>query len=165
VRLLRALDGNPRLLLEEGWREEALPLLPLLVCSDPKELCSYRGSYRVGTLEGQIWKEVSDTFRMPEKLEAGLEKMIRQKEEDFSERDPLEVVKKWQKRIWALDNNRKRYQERAAADLVGFVELKERLQELQESGLAAESQIYSLLHIGEQLGEMRRNTDMLLESL
>jgi hypothetical protein len=102
---------------------------------------------------------------MPEKLEAGLEKMIRQKEEDFSKRDPLEVVKKWQKRISALDNNRKRYQERVAADLVGFVELKERLQELQESGLAAESQIYSLLHRGEQLGGMRRNTDMLLESL
>ena len=56
--------------------------------------------------------------------------MIRQKEEDFSERDPLEEVKKGQKRISALDNNRKRYQERAAADLVSFVELKERLQEL-----------------------------------
>jgi hypothetical protein len=42
----------------------------------------------VGTLEGQIWKEVSDNFRMPEKLEAGLEKMIRQKEEDFSAGGP-----------------------------------------------------------------------------
>lgn len=91
--------------------------------------------------------------------------MIRQKEEEFSGRDPLEEAKKWQERISALDNKRKRYQEMAAEGLTDFAELKERLQELEEEKTAAQREIDSLLHKGGQLEEMRRNKDALLERL
>lgn len=130
-----------------------------------KELCSYRRSYRASILESQVWEEVSAFLKKPEKLEIGLERMIRQKEEELSGRDPLEEVKKWQERISTLDDKRKRYQEMAAEGLIDFVALKERLQELEEEKAAAQREINSLLHKGEQLEEMRRNKGALLERL
>ena len=80
-------------------------------------------------------------------------------------RDPLEEAEKWQERISALDNRRKRYQEMAAEGLIEFAELKERLQELEEEKTAAQREFGSHLHKGEQLEEMRRNKDELLEHL
>jgi Recombinase zinc beta ribbon domain len=130
-----------------------------------KELCSYRKSYRAAALEGQVWEQVSAFLKKPEKLEMGLERMIRQKEEEFSVHAPLEEAKKCQARISILDDKRKRYQEMAAEGLIDFAELKDRLQELEEEKEAAQREIDSLLHKGKQLEEMRRNKAALLEHL
>ncbi len=91
--------------------------------------------------------------------------MIRQKVETFPGRDPSEETKRWLERISALDNKRKRYREMAAEGLIDFAELKEHLQELEGERSTAQGEIDSLLMRGEQLEEMRRNKDALLESL
>ena len=53
----------------------------------------------------------------------------------------------------------------AAEGLINFVELKERLQELEEVQAATQREIDSLLHKGGQLEEMCRNKEALLERL
>ena len=130
-----------------------------------KELCSHRRSHRADALEGRVWEEVSAFLKEPARLETGLEKMIRQKVETFSGRDPSEETKRWLERISALDNKRKRYQEMAAEGLIDFADLKEHLQELEDEKSTAQGEIDSLLIRGEQLEEMRRNKNALLEGL
>ena len=91
--------------------------------------------------------------------------MVRQKEEEHSGRDPSEEAKKWSERISALDGKRMRYQEMAAEGLIGFAELRERLHALDDEKSAARREIDSLRRRGEQLEEMHRNKDALLDSL
>ncbi len=133
--------------------------------STHKELCSYRRTYRAYPLEGRVWEEVSAFLKNPVRLEAGLEKMIRQKAEESSGRDPSEEAKRWLERISALDNKRKRYQEMAAEGLLDFAELKNHLRELEEERSIAQGEVDSLLRRGKQVEEMRRNKDALLASL
>ncbi len=150
---------------KKGGQKERYHYYRCQYAATHKELCSYRKSYRAGVLESQIWEEISAFLKEPERLEVGLKKMIRRKENEFSGRDPSEEVKKWLERISALDNKRKRYQEMAAENLIDFAELKEHLQELEEEKSTAQREIDSLLQRGQQLEEMRHNKDALLESL
>jgi len=129
-----------------------------------KELCLHRGSYRADRLEGRVWGLVSGFLKEPERLEAGLEEVIRREERSL-DRNPQKQAEVWQDRMCGADEKRRRYQEMAAEGLIDFGELRERLSELSEEKKLAEREIESLRNKEERLDEMRRNKDALLTNL
>ena len=107
---------------------------------------------------------VSGLLKEPERLEAGLEEMIRREKRSLN-RDPKKQAKIWQDRMCGADEKRRRYQEMAAEGLIDFGELRERLSELNEEKKLAEREIESLYNKAERLDEMRHNKDALLTNL
>ncbi len=108
-----------------------------------RELCLHRRSYKADRLEGRVWGLVSGFLKEPERLEAGLEEMIRREERSLN-RNPRKQFEIWRDKISEADEKRRRYQEMAAEGLIDFGELRERLSELDEKRNVAEREIEAL---------------------
>jgi hypothetical protein len=129
-----------------------------------KELCHYRRSYRADRVEEKVWGLISGFLKEPQKLEAGLEEMVRREERSLN-RDPRMEVEIWRAKISGAQERRRRCQEMAAEGLIDFGELREMLSELDEEKKVAEREIESLQKKGERLDAMRCNKDALLTNM
>ena len=126
-------------------------------------LCSARTHHRAGELEARVWEAISKMLKDPERLRAGLDRMIEQ-ERRGAHGDPATEAERWLKEISEASQKRTRYQDMAAEGLIDFEELRTRLSALEESRETAERELRALKHRTERLERLERDRDSLLES-
>jgi chromosome segregation ATPase len=114
-------------------------------------------------LEAKVWAYVREVLTQPERLEAGLQKLIDEKRSALRG-DPERETKAWLQKLSEVDRKRARYQEMAAEELISFEELRERLSQLDETRRIAEKELDALRSHNEEIAELERDRDALLES-
>jgi len=128
-----------------------------------KDACSQNKSIRAGELEHRVWDEVSGLLKDPERIRVGLNAMI-EKKRSALRGDPGQEAEAWLEQIAETERMRGGYQELAAKGLMSFDELGAKLAELEETRKAAERELEALNGRCEEIEELERNRDALLES-
>ncbi len=88
-------------------------------------------------LETQVWNEVSDLMKSPERLVADLERMIELERRD-KRGDPNREAKVWLDKLAGLDQERRGYLKLAATGRMSDADLDEALMELEEARRSAQ---------------------------
>ena len=125
--------------------------------------CSNRKKLRAQDTESLVWETVRNLLTHPEQLRSDLEEMIEQQRRGMRG-DPNREVKAWLEKIAEADRMRSNYQEMAARCLISFEELEEKLGQLNQTRATAERNLATLDRRREQLEQLERDKDTLLES-
>jgi Recombinase zinc beta ribbon domain/Recombinase len=88
--------------------------------------CEAKKFHKAAELEEWVWGKLCSILTDPKKLSAGLEEMI-ERERQTMLGDPVKEASLLEKRLRKIKERRERYQEMAAANLIDFDELRERL--------------------------------------
>jgi site-specific DNA recombinase len=129
-----------------------------------KDACSQRRSYQATETEARVWKFIANLLKDPDRLRAGLERMLDQ-ERDGLRGDPEREAKGWRRKLAEVDAKRARFQDMAAEGLLTLDELRAKLTELDEVRRATELELRFLQNHVERIGTLQRNKDTLLASL
>jgi hypothetical protein len=124
--------------------------------------CFAKKFHAAAELEERVWDAVSAILTDPEKLRTGLDEMI-QHERAQMLGDPLKEAATLGKRLREIKSRRSRYQEMAAAQLIEFDELRERLGGLEDERKDTERALQATQHRAEHLEHLEQNRNVLLE--
>jgi septal ring factor EnvC (AmiA/AmiB activator) len=113
-------------------------------------------------VEPRVWEFVSGLLKHPERLHAGLQEMIERKRDGLRE-DPDQEAKAWAENLADVDRKRARFQDMAAEGLIHFDELRAKLVALEETRDTAQRELAALEARREQLAELERDRDTLIE--
>ena len=127
------------------------------------DTCPAPKHHKAKDVEEQVWSKVSAIIKDPERLRAGLDRMIEQERRGTHD-DPATEAEWWLDQISEANQKRVRYQEMAAERLIDFEELRTRLAALEDARKMAERELSALQHRTEHLAQLERDRDSLLES-
>jgi hypothetical protein len=127
-----------------------------------KDACPQVNSYRAEEIEGRVWSFVSDYLKDPERLRAGLRRMIVEAHQAMRG-DPEREAKAWLEKIAETDRQRTRVQDLAIEGLLGPDELRDKLTHLTEQRKTAERELEALRTQTERLANLELEADTLLE--
>ncbi len=102
--------------------------------------CSTRKHHKADELEARVWGAVSRVLKKPERLRAGLDRMI---EQERGGRELAGEAKRWLEQLSEVDRKRARYQEMAAEDLISFDEPRAQLSALEDTRKTAERELHA----------------------
>ena len=126
------------------------------------EACANAYRPRADEFEGAVWNLVSGLLKDPDRLRAGLEKLI--EEERSAERgDPDKEVGMWAKKLAEVDRKRSAYQDQQAEGLITLDELRAKLADLEETRSVALRELETLRSRREQIEQLEHDADTLLE--
>jgi hypothetical protein len=103
---------------------------------DGSQACSHSWCHRADKVEPLLWEFVSGLLKAPERLRAGLEKLIEQ-ERAAMRGDPEQEAKEWLERLSEVDQERRGYLRLAAKERITDEELDDAMAELEETREAA----------------------------
>src|SRR3712207_3761572 len=129
---------------------------------DHNDACTNR-SHRAEKVEARVWRFVSDLLKDPDRLQAGLDKMIEQ-ERDASRGEPEREAKTWLEKLAKADRKRDGYLELAADGLMNRDELRTKLAALDETRKTAERELELIRGREERLDVLERDKEALLAS-
>jgi hypothetical protein len=109
-----------------------------------------------------VWSFVSSLLKDPERLRAGLRRMIEEERKAMCD-NPERESKVWLDKIAEVDRQRVRAQALAIEGLLSSDELREKLAHLQEQRRTAERELETLRTRIERLGNPELEADALLE--
>ena len=114
-------------------------------------------------VEETVWRFVSVLLKDPEKVRAGMNRLI---EQELSERsgDPQREAEAWTKKIAECDRLRNAYQDRQAGGLMTLDELGSKLKELERTRELAHVELGRLLKRRERVDELEHDRDAVVES-
>jgi site-specific DNA recombinase len=124
--------------------------------------CFARKFHSAAELEERVWSVVSAILTDPEKLRTGLDEMV-QRERAKMLGDPLKEAATLGKRLQEIKSRRSRYQEMAAAKLIDFDELRERLGGLEDERKDTERALQATQRRAEHLEHLEQNRNVLLQ--
>ena len=130
---------------------------------DGHEACSHRKCHRADVVEPLVWEFVSGLLKDPERLRAGLERLIEQ-ERAAMRGDPEQEVKAWLEKLSEVDQERRGYIRLAAKRHITDEELADELAALDETRATAEREVEALQSRRKVIEELERDRDALLES-
>ena len=130
---------------------------------DGNEACSHRKCHRADEVEVLVWEFVSGLLKEPERIRAGLERLIEQ-ERAGMRGNPEHEVKVWLEKLSEVDEERRGYLRLAAKGRMTDEELDEALVELVETRETAERELEALQGRRKVVEELERGRDALLES-
>jgi len=130
-----------------------------------RDACSQGRSYRAEETEARVWSFVSDLLRNPDRLRAGLERMIDRERDGLRSGDPEYEAAAWWRKITEADAKRARFQDMAAEGLITLDELRAKLVDLDETRKATERELSLLKDRTERIEALQRDKDTLLASL
>ena len=128
-----------------------------------KDACSQGRSYRAEETEALVWRFISNLLKDPDRLRAGLEKMIDQERNGLRE-DPEREAAAWLRSLAEADSKRARFQDMAAEGLITFDELRTKLIELDKARKAAKHELRLLQNRAERIEALQRDRDTVLAS-
>jgi hypothetical protein len=135
--------------------------------------CSHRSKYgtdacanahrpRAHELEEPVWVLISGLLKDPERLRAGLEKLV--EDERRSVRgNPRKEVEAWAKKLSEAERKRGAYQDQQAEGLITLDELRTKLAGLEEVRIVALKELEALKVRQEQLERLENDAGALLE--
>ena len=118
-------------------------------------------SIRAEPVEAEIWGFISGLLKEPERIHAGMEKLIDQ-ERAIGRGDPEQEAKVWANQIAECARLRTAYQDQQAAGFMTLEELGERLRELEDTRNLAEAELGVLGARKEREEELEADRDALL---
>ena len=124
--------------------------------------CSHKKVRRADEVEPLVWEFVSGLLKEPERLRAGLERLIEQ-ERAAMRGDPEQEARAWLEKLSEVDQERRGYLRLAAKGRITDEELDEALSELEETRKMAERELETLRGRRKVLEELERDRDALLE--
>jgi site-specific DNA recombinase len=127
------------------------------------EGCGQRKCHRADKVEPLVWEFVSTLLKDPERLRAGLERLIEQ-ERSVMRGDPEREAKAWLQKLSEIDQERRGYLRLAAKGHITDDELAEELTALDETRETAERELQALQSRREVLEKLEHDRDALLES-
>jgi site-specific DNA recombinase len=129
---------------------------------DGHEACTNGKCHRADEVEPLVWEFVSSLLKEPERLKAGLERLIEQ-ERKAIRGNPEQEVKAWLERLSELDQERRGFLRLAAKGHITDDELAEELAVLDETRATAERELEALQGRRKVVEELERDRDALLE--
>jgi len=128
-----------------------------------RKMCDCRQpSIRVGNVEPLVWEFVRGLLLDPERIRAGMERMIAM-ERETSKGSPEKEARMWSDKLDDAGRKRSRYQEMAAEGLITFSELRERLAELEDTCEVVRRELDALAGRVERAEQLERDKEALLE--
>lgn len=124
--------------------------------------CSARKFHPAAALEQRVWGVVSTILTDPEKLRTGLDEML-ERERAQVLGAPAKEISTLDKRLREIKDRRARYQEMAAAGLIDFDELRERLAGIERERQDTERALEITRRRTEHLEQLEQNRNVLLE--
>jgi site-specific DNA recombinase len=121
-------------------------------------------SLRAERVEASVWEFVSSLLKDPQRLRAGMERLIEQ-ERNTKRGDPEREAQVWAETITKCARLRNAYQDQQAAGLMTLEELGSKLRELEETCLHAERELSALRDSQTRVEELEADRDTLLESI
>ncbi len=126
-------------------------------------MCDCRqASIQAGAIEPVVWEFVRGMLLDPERIRAGMERMIAV-ERETSKGSPEKEARMWSEKLAEAGRKRTRYQEMAAEGLITFGELRERLAELGETCEVIRRELDALTGRMERAEQLERDLKALLE--
>jgi hypothetical protein len=123
--------------------------------------CDAKKFHPAARLEELVWESVSAILSDPENLRSGLNEMIG-RERSRSAGDTQKETAALKRRLGQIKDRRARYQEMAAAKLMDFDELRERLAESDEARRDLERALGAARHRADQLERLERDRAALM---
>ncbi|MDQ3911638.1 MAG: recombinase family protein [Actinomycetota bacterium] len=129
------------------------------------KMCGCRQqALRVEEVEPVIWEFVSGLLLDPERIRAGMNRLIDQ--ERATRRDDLEgEARAWSEKLEECVRLRGAYQDQQAAGLMTIEELRSKLTALEETRRHAEAELLALKDSQHRAEQLERDRDALLESM
>src|SRR5829696_1447747 len=127
-----------------------------------KEGCPNARHYRAIELEEQVWRFVHGVLTDPERLRVGLDAMIKERRKSLRG-DPVEAANVWLDKIADIERQRARAQDLAVEGLLSPDELRAKLAALEETREVARRELEALRDLKEEVEELERDRDALLE--
>jgi site-specific DNA recombinase len=131
--------------------------------SDYKRGICNQKAIRAERVETAVWAFVSSLLKDPERVRAGMNRLIEQ-ERNARRGDPERETEAWAQTIDECVRARAAYQDQQAAGLMTLEELGSKLEELGERRLHAERAIAALRESQERLEELEKDRDALIEA-
>jgi hypothetical protein len=129
---------------------------------DHNDACTNK-SHRAEKVEAHVWRFVSDLLKDPDRLRAGLDRMIEQ-ERDGSRGEPEWEAKTWLEKLAETDRRRDGYLELAADGLMNRDELRTKLAALEDTRKTAERELKLIRDRKERMEVLERDKELLLAS-
>jgi Recombinase zinc beta ribbon domain len=115
-------------------------------------------------VEPAVWAFVSGLLKDCENIRAGMEALIEQ-ERTTGSHDPAGEAEVWRQKIAECSHLRRAYQDQQAAGLMTVEELRERLEELENTRKLAQAELEALAEHEECIKELEKDRDALLQSM
>jgi hypothetical protein len=125
--------------------------------------CGNKKYLRAEQIEEQVWGFVRGLLRDPERIRAGLDRLIEEESTD-SERDPERDAEFWSRKLTEVEVERRGYHRLAAKGHMIDEELVAALSELDEIREIAERELDAVRARGEALKRLEHDRDALMES-
>jgi hypothetical protein len=127
-----------------------------------KHTCPNAKVYRAEKLEPEVWKEVSDLLKDPERLQVGVERMIEEKRGALRGA-PTREYEHWRGELGKVERMRSGFLDQQAEGLISMAELKAKLAGLNKKRDAADSELEKLARNREIIAELERDAKALME--
>jgi site-specific DNA recombinase len=128
-----------------------------------REACSMGKSLRADVIEPLVWTHVCEILMDPERLQAGLERLIvEEKAQAYG--DPDREARAWADRIAVVERKRSGYQDMAAEGLITFDELRAKLAELEEDHDTAQNELETLARRQQRIERLEEDTEEVMRS-
>jgi site-specific DNA recombinase len=124
--------------------------------------CSMNKNFRAEKLEAEVWEEVSSLLKDPERLRAGIERMI-EEERAASHEDHTQEIKRWRAEIEKVEQMRGGYLDQQAEGIITMGELKSKIADLQERREIAERELEEVTRRQERVAKLEREAETLME--
>src|SRR5215203_5092896 len=121
-------------------------------------------SLRTAKIEPAVWAFVSDLLKDPETIRSGMEGLLTQKQATRLH-EPAREVKVWTQKIAECSQQRRAFQEQQAAGLMTFEELRERLEELENTRKLAQAELEVIADREDRVKELEGDRDALLDHM
>jgi Recombinase zinc beta ribbon domain len=125
--------------------------------------CVHGRHHRAEVTEGAVWELVSALLTDPERLRAGLKKLI-DEERAGTRGDSAREANAWLEKLSELEQERRGYLRLAAKGHMSDDDLAEALAELEDTRATAETELKAIRGRKAALQELERDRDALLES-
>jgi site-specific DNA recombinase len=129
----------------------------------PSRDCSNRKHLRAEQIEEQVWGFVRGLLRDPERIRAGIDRLIEEERTDAG-RDPKRDAEFWSRKMTEVEIERRGYHRLAAKGHMTDEELAAALSELDEVRETAERELETAQARGEARRRLEHDRDALMES-
>jgi hypothetical protein len=146
-----------------GTRSTSMRSSRYTLCTSSKLVNQPFSAVRGEQIEEQVWQFVRGLLRDPERMRAGLDRLI-EEERTQAARDPEKEAEFWSKKMTEADIERRGYQRLAAKGHMTDQELGAALEELDETRETAERELEAARARGEALQRLEHDRDALMES-
>jgi len=126
-----------------------------------QDACANAHRPRANEREAAVWEVVSGLLKAPDRLRAGLEKLI-EEERRVLRGDPDQESRTWANKLAEVDRKRGAYQDQQAEGLITLEELRKKLSALEETRAVAQRELDVLRSRQEHIEQLEHDADTIL---